>query len=152
MKLPRRKLLHLAASAAALPAVSRFAWAQAYPTRPARIVVAFPPGGANDIDARIVRQQLHERLGQRFVVENRPGSAGNLGVEAVVRSPGDGYTLLILTTAHAVNESVYEKLNYDLLRDIAPVAGHFRAQYLMMVNPRSPAKTVQEFVAYVKAN
>ena len=152
MKLPRRNFLHLAAGAAALPAVSRIAWAQAYPSRPARIVVAFPPGGANDIHARMVGQWLHERLGQPFVVENRPGSAGNLGVEAVVRSPGDGYTLLILTTAHTVNKSVYEKLNYDLLRDIAPVAGLFRAQYLMMVNPRSPAKTVPEFVAHVKAN
>jgi len=148
----RRQFLHLAAGAAALPAVSRFARAQAYPTRPVRIVVAFPPGGANDIHARLLGQWLHERLGQPFLVESRPGSGGNLGVEAVVRSPADGYTLLILTVAHAVNKSVYEKLSYDLLRDIAPVGGLYRAQYLMMVNPRSPAKTVPEFIAYVKAN
>jgi tripartite-type tricarboxylate transporter receptor subunit TctC len=153
MKLPhRRRILHLALGAAALPAVSRVAWAQAYPTRPVRIVVAFPPGGANDIHARMIGQWLHERLGQPFLVENRPGSGGNLGVEAVVRSPADGYTLLILTVAHSVNKSVYEKLSYDLLHDIAPVAALFRAQYLMMVNPRTPAKTVPEFIAYVKAN
>ena len=153
MKLPhRRRILHLALGAAALPAVSRVAWAQAYPTRPVRIVVAFPPGGANDIHARMIGQWLHERLGQPFLVENRPGSGGNLGVEAVVRSPADGYTLLILTVAHSVNKSVYEKLSYDLLRDIAPVAALFRAQYLMMVNPRTPAKTVPEFIAYAKAN
>jgi tripartite-type tricarboxylate transporter receptor subunit TctC len=153
MKLPhRRHVLHLAAGAAALPAVSRIAWAQAYPTRPVRIVVAFPPGGANDIHARMIGQWLLERLGQPFLVENRPGSGGNFGVEAVVRSPADGYTLLILTVAHSVNKSVYEKLSYDLLRDITPVAALFRAQYLMMVNPRSPAKTVPEFIAYVKAN
>jgi tripartite-type tricarboxylate transporter receptor subunit TctC len=152
MKPPRRTFLHLAAGAAALPVVSRFAGAQTYPTRPVRIVVAFPPGGANDIHARMIGQWLHERLGQPFLVENRPGSGGNLGVEAVVRSPADGYTLLILTVAHSVNKSVYEKLSYDLLRDIAPVAALFRAQYLMMVNPRTPAKTVPEFIAYVKAN
>ena len=152
MKLPRRQFLHLAAGAAALPVVSRFAGAQTYPTRPVRIVVAFPPGGANDIHARMIGQWLHERLGQPFLVENRPGSGGNLGVEAVVRSPADGYTLLILTVAHSVNKSVYEKLSYDLLHDIAPVAALFRAQYLMMVNPRTPAKTVPEFIAYVKAN
>ena len=152
MKLPRRQFLQLAAGAAALPAVSRVAWAQSYPTRPVRIVVAFPPGGANDIHARMIGQWLHERLGQPFLVENRPGSGGNLGVEAVVRSPADGYTLLILTVAHSVNKSVYEKLSYDLLRDITPVAALFRAQYLMMVNPRSPAKTVPEFIDYVKAN
>ena len=152
MKPPRRTFLHLAAGAAALPVVSRFAGAQTYPTRPVRIVVAFPPGGANDIHARMIGQWLHERLGQPCLVENRPGSGGNLGVEAVVRSPADGYTLLILTVAHSVNKSVYEKLSYDLLRDIAPVAALFRAQYLMMVNPRTPAKTVPEFIAYVKAN
>ena len=152
MKLPRRNFLRLAAGAAALPVVSRNARAQAYPSRPVRIVVAFPPGGANDIHARLIGQWLHERLGQPCLIENRPGSGGNLGVEAVVRSPADGYTLLILTVAHSVNKSVYEKLSYDLLRDIAPVAALFRAQYLMMVNPRSPAKTVPEFIAYVKAN
>ena len=152
MKLPRRKFLHLAASAAALPVLSRIARAQTYPSRPVRIVVAFPAGGANDIHARMIGQWLHERLGQPCLVENRPGSGGNLGVEAVVRSPADGYTLLILTVAHSVNKSVYEKLSYDLLRDIAPVAALFRAQYLMMVNPRSPTKTVPEFIAYVEAN
>jgi tripartite-type tricarboxylate transporter receptor subunit TctC len=152
MKLPRRSLLHLVAGAAALPTVSRTPWAQAYPTRPVRIVVAFPPGGANDIHARLIGQWLHERLGQPFLVENRPGSGGNLGVEAVVRSPADGYTLLILTVAHSVNKSVYEKLSYDLPRDIAPIAGLYRSQYLMMVNPRSPAKTAPEFIAHVKTN
>ena len=152
MKLPRRQFLHLAAGAAALPVVSRFAGAQTYPTRPVRVIVPFGSAGANDIHARMIGQWLHERLGQPFLVENRPGSGGNLGVEAVVRSPADGYTLLILTVAHSVNKSVYEKLSYDLLRDIAPVAALFRAQYLMMVNPRSPAKTVPEFIAYVKAN
>jgi tripartite-type tricarboxylate transporter receptor subunit TctC len=152
MKLPRRQFLQLAAGTAALPNLPQIACAQAYPSRPVRIVVAFPPGGANDIHARLIGQWLHERLGQPFLVENRPGSGGNLGVEAVVRAPADGHTLLILTVAHAVNKSVYEKLSYDLLRDIAPVAGLFRAQYLMMVNPRSPAKTVPDFIAYVKAN
>jgi tripartite-type tricarboxylate transporter receptor subunit TctC len=152
MKLLRRKFLRLAGGGAALLAASRFAWAQAYPARPVRIVVAFPPGGANDVHARMIGQWLYERLGQPCLVENRPGSGGNLGVEAVVRSPADGYTLLILTVAHSINKSVYEKLSYDLLRDIAPVAALFRAQYLMMVNPRSPAKTVPEFIAYVKAN
>src|SRR5262249_40401975 len=126
--------------------------AQAYPSRPARIVVAFPPGGANDIHARMIGQWLHERLSQPFVVENRPGSAGNLGVEAVVRSPGDGYTLLILTTAHTVNKSVYEKLNYDLLRDIAPVAGIIIVPDVMVVHPSVPAKTILELIAYAKAN
>jgi tripartite-type tricarboxylate transporter receptor subunit TctC len=152
MKLPRRKFLHLAASAAALPAVAHFAWAQTYPRRPVRIVVTFPPGGANDIHARLIGQWLHERLGQPFVVENRPGGGGNLGVEAVVRSPPDGYTLLILTVSHSINKSVYEKLNYDLISDIAPVAGLYRSQYLMLVNPRFPAKTVPEFLAYVRAS
>ena len=128
LKLPRRTFLHLAAGAVVLPAASRMARAQTYPSRPVRIVVAFPPGGANDIHARLIGQWLHERLGQPCLVENRPGSGGNLGVEAVVRSPADGYTLLILTVAHSINKSVYEKLSYDLLRDIAPVAALFRAQ------------------------
>jgi tripartite-type tricarboxylate transporter receptor subunit TctC len=152
MKLPRRNFLRLVAGAAALPAVSRFAAAQAYPTRPVRIIVTFPPGGSNDIHARMVGQWLHERLGQPFLVENRPGAAGNLGGEAVVRSPADGYTLLVLTVSHSINCSIYEKLNYDLIRDIAPVAALYRSQYLMLVNPRFPAKTVPEFLVYAKAN
>ena len=150
--LGRRKFLHLAAGAAALPAISRLAWAQAYPTQPVRIIVGVAPGGPTDILARLMGQWLSERLGQPFIIENRPGAGGNIGTEAVARAAADGYTLLLVGAPNAMNVTLYEKLNYDLLRDIAPVAGLFRAQYLMMVNPRSPAKTVPEFVAYVKAN
>ena len=152
MKLPRRRFLHLAAGAAALPAVSSIARAQSYPSRPVRIIVGVAAGGGTDIVGRLIGQWLSERLGQQFVIENRPGAGTTIGTEVVVRAPADGYTLLILTVAHSINKSVYEKLSYDLLRDIAPVAALFRAQYLMMVNPRSPAKTVPEFIAYVKAN
>jgi tripartite-type tricarboxylate transporter receptor subunit TctC len=152
MKLPRRNFLHLAAGAAALPAVSRIARAQAYPSRPVRIVVAFPAGGPNDVHARLMGQWLSERLGQPFVVENRPGAGGNLGTEVVVRSPPDGYTLLLLSTANSTNPAIYEKLNYDLIRDIAPVAAFFQGTYVMLVNPSVPAKTIPEFIAYAKAN
>jgi len=153
MKLPhRRKFLHLAAGAAALPAVSRIAWAQAYPTRPVRIVVGLPPGGANDIVARLMGQWLSERLGQSFVIENRPGAAGSIGTEVVVRAPADGYTLLLVSSDSAINATLYEKLSFNFIRDIAPVAGIVRLPFLMLVNPSVPAKTVPEFIAYAKAN
>ena len=148
----RRQFLHLAVGAAALPALPRIARAQAYPRRPVRIVVTFPPGGSSDIHARLIGQWLSDRLGQPFVVENRPGGGGNIGIESVVRSPADGYTLAIVSVSHAINKSVYAGLNYDLRRDIAPVAGLYRSQYIMLVNPQSPVKTVSEFMVYVKAN
>ena len=123
MKLPRRNFLHLAAGAAALPAVPRLAWAQTYPSRPVRIVVGFAPGGAFDIMARLIGQWLSERLGQPFVIENRPGGGGNIGTEAVVRAPADGYTLLLVGLPNAINATLYQKLNFNLIRDITPVAG-----------------------------
>jgi tripartite-type tricarboxylate transporter receptor subunit TctC len=122
MKLPRRNFLHLAAGAAALPAISRFAWAQAYPTRPVRIIVGYPPGGATDAMARLIAQQLSERLGQQFIVDNRPGPGGNIGTEAVVRSQPDGYTLLLIFSGNAINATFYDKLDFDFIRDIASVA------------------------------
>ena len=152
MKLPRRQFLHLAAGAAALPAVSRIARAQTYPTRPVRIIVGFPAGGATDIAARIIGQWLSERLGQQFIIENRPGAGGNIGAEAVVRAPADGYTLLMAGTPNAINATLYEKLNFNFIRDIAPVAGIMRFPLVMDVNPSVPAKTVPEFIAYAKAN
>jgi tripartite-type tricarboxylate transporter receptor subunit TctC len=152
MKLPRRQFLHLAAGAAALPAVSRFAWAQGYPARPVRIIVGFAPGGANDILARLIGQWLSERLGQPFVIENRPGGGSNIATEAVVRAPADGYTLLLVGPPQAINATLYEKLNFNFLRDIAPVAGIIRAPNVMEVNPSVPANTVSEFIAYAKAN
>jgi tripartite-type tricarboxylate transporter receptor subunit TctC len=152
MKLPRRQFLHLAAGAAALPAVSRIARAQAYPERPVRIVVGFAPGGANDILARLIGQWLSERLGQPFVIENRPGGGSNIATEAVVRAAPDGYTLLLVGPPQAINATLYEKLNFNFLRDIAPVAGIIRAPNVMEVNPSVPAKTVSEFIAYAKAN
>ena len=153
MKLPhRRQFLHLAAGAAALPAVSRFAWAQTYPSRPVRIVVGLAPGGANDILARLMGQWLSERLGQPFVIENRPGAGSNIATEAVVRAPPDGYTLLLAGAPHAINATLYDKLNFNFIRDIAPVAGISREANVMVVNPSVPAKTVPEFIAYAKAN
>jgi tripartite-type tricarboxylate transporter receptor subunit TctC len=151
MKLPRRQFLHLAASAAALPAVSRFAWAQAYPTRPVRIIVGFPAGGGSDIIARLLGQWMTERLGQPFIIENRPGAGTNIATEAVVRAFADGYTLLLLASSSAINATLYGKLNFDLIRDIVPVAGINRTILVMQVNPSIPAKTVAEFVAYAKA-
>jgi tripartite-type tricarboxylate transporter receptor subunit TctC len=152
MKLPRRQFLHLAAGAAALPAVSRVARAQAYPTRPVRLIATFPAGGVVDLMARLIAQWLSERLGQTFIVENRAGAGGNIGTEAVVRAPADGYTLLFVNAANAINTTFYEKLNFNFLRDIAPIAGIVRLPFVMVVNPSVPAKTVPEFIAYAKAN
>jgi tripartite-type tricarboxylate transporter receptor subunit TctC len=152
MKLPRRNFLQLAAGAAALPAVSRIARAQAYPTRPVRLVVGAPAGGGFDIVARLMGQWLSERLGQPFVIDNRPGAGGNIGTEAVVRAPSDGYTLLLVTAASAINVTLYEKLSFNLSRDIVPVAGIADVPEVMVVNPSLPAKTVPEFVADAKAN
>jgi len=152
MKLARRSFLHLAAGAAALPAVSRMSWAQAYPTRPVRWIVGAPPGGALDIVARLMGQWLSERLGQPFVIENRPGAGTNIGTEAVAKAPPDGYTLLLISTPSAINATLYEKLNFNFIRDIAPVATITRQPFVMVVNPSVPAKTVPEFIAYAKAN
>ncbi len=152
MKLPRRQFLHLAASAAALPAVSRIAWAQVYPVRPVHWIVGFTPAGGNDIVARLMGQWLSERLGQPFVIENRPGAGTNIATEAVVNAPPDGYTLLLANMANAINATLYEKLNFNFIRDIAPVAGISRAPLVMAVHPSVPAKTVPEFIAYAKAN
>jgi tripartite-type tricarboxylate transporter receptor subunit TctC len=132
--------------------VSRIARAQAYPSRPVRLIVPFTPGGAFDIMARLIGQWLSERLGQPFVIENRPGGGGNIGTEAVVRAPTDGYTLLLCGTPNAVNATLYEKLNFNFIRDIAPVAGVFRGAYVVVVNPSVPAKSIPEFIAYAKAN
>ncbi len=152
MKLPRRQFLHLAAGAAALPAVSRIAWAQSYPTRPVRIIVPFAPAGSADITARLIGQWLSERLGQQFVIDNRPGGGGNIGTEAVVRALPDGYTLLIVGAVNTINVTLYEKLNFNFIRDIAPVAAAIRVANVMVVTPTLPAKTVPEFIAYAKAN
>jgi tripartite-type tricarboxylate transporter receptor subunit TctC len=152
MKLPRRQFLHLAAGAAALPAVSRVSRAQAYPTRPVRIIVGFPAGGAADIGARLIGQHLSDRLGQPFVVENRPGAGGNLGTEAVIRTAADGYTLLIVNNSHTINATLYEKLNFEFVRDIAGIAMIYRQPLVMEVNSSIPANTVSEFIAYAKAN
>jgi len=152
MKLPRRKFLHLAAGAAALLAVPRIARSQAYPTRPVRMIVPFAPAGTTDILARLIGQWLSERLGQQFVIENRPGASTIIGTEAVVRAPADGYTLLLVGTPSAINATLFEKLSYNFLRDIAPVAGIMRVPNVMVVHPSFPAKTVPELIAYAKAN
>jgi len=152
MILNRRQFLHLAAGAAALPAVSRVAWAQAYPTRPVRIIVGFGAGGGVDITARLIGERLSERLGQSFVTENRTGASGNIGTEAVVNAAPDGYTLLLATIPNAVNATLYEKLNFNFIRDIAPVGGIIRVPQVILVHPSVPAKTIPEFIAYAKAN
>jgi len=152
MTTSRRRFLHQVATAAALPAVSRFAWAQGYPTRPVRIVVGFPPGGGSDITARLMGQWLSERLGKPFVIENRPGAGSNTATAAVVRSPPDGFTLLLTVSPHAINATLYDRLPYNFLRDIAPVAGILRSPYVMEINLAVPASTVPEFIAYAKAN
>ena len=152
MKLPRRRFLHLAAGAAAFPAVSRIAWAQTYPSRPVHIVVGFAAGSAFDILARLIGQSLSERLGQPFVIDNRPGAGGTIGTESVVRARPDGYTLLVAGSPDAINATLYEHLNFNFIRDIAPVAGIGRGPNVMVVHPSFPAKTVPEFIAYAKAN
>jgi tripartite-type tricarboxylate transporter receptor subunit TctC len=152
VKLPRRRFLHLAAGAAALPALSRFAQAQAYPSRPVRIMVPFAAGGGQDILARLIGQWLSERLGQTFIIENRPGAGTNIATEAAIRSPADGHTLLLVTPANATNAALYERLSFNFLRDIAPVAGLMRAPNVIVVHPSFPAKTIPEFIAYANAN
>jgi tripartite-type tricarboxylate transporter receptor subunit TctC len=152
MKIPRRRFLHLAAGAAALPVVSGIARAQAYPTRPVRILVGAAPGGPQDITARLIAQWLSERLGQQFIIENQAGAGTNIGAESVVRSAADGYTLLLVGTPNAINATLYAKLKFNFIRDIAPVASIVRVPNVMEVNPSFPAKTVPEFIAYAKAN
>jgi tripartite-type tricarboxylate transporter receptor subunit TctC len=152
MKLSRRKFLHLAAGVMPLPTVSRIAVAQTYPSRPVRIIVGFAPAGGTDIMARLIAQWLSERLGRSFVIENRPGAGTNIGTEAVVRALPDGYTLLLVTSVNAINATLYGKLNFNFIRDIAPVAGIGREPHVMVVNPLVPTKTVPEFIAYAKAN
>ena len=152
MKLPRRNFLHLAAGAAALPAVSRIASADTYPSRPARIVVGFAAGGGADISARTLSQWLTERLGQQFLVEDRPGAGGNIATETVVRAPPDGYTLLEVTVANAIGATLYDNLSFNFIRDIAPVAAISRGAVVMVVKPSFPARTVREFIDYAKAN
>ena len=152
MELRRRQLLRLAAGAAALPVAARFAGAQAYPTRPVRLVVGFAAGGTQDVIARLMGQWLSERLGQQIVIENRPGAASNIAAEAVVKSPPDGYTLFMVGPNNAINATLYDKLNFDFIRDLAPVAGIIRVPNVMEVNPSVPAMSVPEFIAYAKAN
>ena len=152
MKISRRHLLHSAVAAAALPAVSRFTWAQTYPSRPVRIIVGFAAGGPNDILARLIGQWLSGRLGQPFVIENRPGAGSNIATEAVVRAPPDGYTLLLVGSPNAINATLYDNLNFNFIRDIAPVASFMRGALVMVVHPSVPATTLAEFIAYAKAN
>ena len=152
MKLPRRTFLKLAADAVALSAVSRTAWAQSYPTQPARIIVGFPAGTSSDITGRLIGQWLSERLGQPFVIENRPGAGTNIATEAVAHAAPDGYTLLWVTQTNAINASIYKALNFDFIRDIQPVASIIQVPAVMMVHPSVPAKTVSEFIIYAKAN
>jgi tripartite-type tricarboxylate transporter receptor subunit TctC len=152
MKLPRRTVLQLIASAAAVPAASRIVAAQAYPAKPVRIIIGFAAGGPASIVSRLIAQRLSDSFGQQFIIENRPGAASNLGTEIVVRSPPDGYTLLFATTVNAINASLYDNLNFDFNRDIAPVAGIIRMPHVLVVNPSFPAKTVPELIGYAKAN
>jgi tripartite-type tricarboxylate transporter receptor subunit TctC len=152
MEFARRRFLHLVAGGAVLPALPRIARAQTYPTRPVRIIAGFPAGNASDIVARLTAQMLSERLGQQYIIENRPGAAGNIGTEIVVKAPADGYTLLLVSPSAAANASLYDNLNFNFIRDIAPVSGVARAPYVLVVNPSFPAKTVAEFIAYAKAN
>ena len=152
MKIPRRTFLHLAAGAGTLPAISRFASAQSYPARPVRIIVGFPAGGTTDIGARLIAQWLSERLGQQFIVENRPGAGTHLATEAVARASADGYTLLMATGSNAINATLYDRLNYNFLRDIVPIVGVIRSPFVLEVHPAVPVKTVPELIAYAKAS
>jgi tripartite-type tricarboxylate transporter receptor subunit TctC len=152
MTFHRRHFLRLAGAMIALPAVSRGALAQAYPSRPVRLVIGYPPGGSADITARLITQWLSERLGQSFIVESRPGGGTNIATEAVINAPPDGYTLLLVAPANAINATLYEKLNHNFLRDIVPVAGLIRFPNVVVVNPDVPVKTIPELIAYAKAN
>jgi tripartite-type tricarboxylate transporter receptor subunit TctC len=152
MKLPRRNFLHLAAGAAALPAVARFASAQAYPSRPVRLVVGYAPGGAGDISMRLLGQWLSERFGQQFIVENRTGAGTNIATESVVRAAADGYTLLMSSAANAINATLYDRLNFNFIRDTTPISGILRVPHVIVVHPSFSAKTLPEFIAYAKAN
>ncbi len=152
MEFPRRAFMHLAVGAAALPALSGVARAQAYPSKPARIVVGFPAGGATDIMARLMGEWLTQRLGQQFIIENKPGASGNIGTETVVRAPADGYTLLQVVTPNAINAALYSNLGFDFIKDIAPVIYLARLAYVVVVNPSVPATTLPELIAYAKAN
>src|SRR4051794_18013365 len=152
MKFPRRSFLQLAVGAAASPAMPRMARAEAYPSRPVRLIVGFPAGGATDIQARLMGQWLSERLGQQFIIENRSGASGNIGTEAVAKAPADGYTLLQIVTPHAINAALYTNLNFDFIRDIAPVICAARLAYVVVVHPSVPAATIPELIAYAKAN
>jgi len=152
MRFPRRQFLHLVAGAMAMPVMSRMAWAQAYPSRPVRIIVPVGPAGVTDIIARLMGQWLSERLGQSFVIENRPGAGNSIGTEAVVRAPADGYTLLLVGAPNAINASLYDKPSFDFVRDIAPVASIVRVANVLLVNLSVPAKTGPELIAYAKAN
>jgi tripartite-type tricarboxylate transporter receptor subunit TctC len=152
MKLPRRRFLHLAAGAAALPAASRIAWAQAYPARPVHVIVPQAAGSSSDITARLIGQFLSDRLGQQFIIDDRPGAGGNIGTEAAVHAPADGYTLLLVNSQNAINATLYDKLSFNFMRDIAPVAGLTLVPLVMEVSASFPAKTVPEFIAYAKAN
>jgi tripartite-type tricarboxylate transporter receptor subunit TctC len=148
----RRQFLHLAAGSAVLATATRFAWGETYPSHPVRVVVGFPPGGPTDVYARLIGEWLANRLGQPFVIENRPGAGSTIGIEAVVTSPADGYTLLLISSSAAISASYYKDLDFDLIRDIAPVCGIALVPMVMVVNPSVPAKTVPEFIAYAKAN
>ncbi len=152
MKFPRRRFLHLAAGAAALPAASRIAWAQAYPARPVHVIVPQAAGSSSDITARLIGQFLSDRLGQQFIIDDRPGAGGNIGTEAAVHAPADGYTVLLVNSQNAINATLYDKLSFNFMRDIAPVAGLTLVPLVMEVSPSFPAKTVPEFIAYAKAN
>ena len=152
MKLPRRRFLHLAAGGAAMPAISRIALAQTYPSRPVRIIVTFAAGSANDVNGRLIAQWLSERLGQPFIVDSRPGGGGNIGAAEAIRSAADGHTLFLISISHAINDSFYSNLRYRIAQDITPIASLFRASYVMIINPSIPAKSIKEFIAYAKAN
>ena len=152
MDVPRRNFLHVAAGAAAFPAISSMTWAQTYPSRSVRLIVPFPPGGPNDVFARLIGQWLSERLGQPFIIDHRPGAGGNIGTEVVVKAAPDGYTLLLINSNHTVNATLYDKLNYNFIRDIVPIVAIIRLPLVLVLNPLLPAKTLLEFIAHAKAN